>query len=255
VQSTAPSNSEYLPAWQSLQAADPVVGLYIPAAHAEHESPGPVYPALQKQLALPAFESAFDSQAAQPTAAASTAYVPATQSTQAAEPKAALKVPDWHGEHWPLDPVYPASQAHSVLPASEFEFIAHSWQAKDAVAAAYVPATQSTQAADPEAALNFPEAHAAHEAAGPLKPGSHTHLVLPAALLELASHASHSTLAEAAEKLPASHAMHASEPPDDLYVPSAHAVHESADPVYPYIYIHTHTCAISESHLQMYVYM
>jgi len=44
----APTAVEYVPVPQSLQAADPVNALYLPAAHAVHVPPsGPVDPALQ----------------------------------------------------------------------------------------------------------------------------------------------------------------------------------------------------------------
>jgi hypothetical protein len=63
---TAPVAEEYVPAPQSVHAADPVDILYFPATHAVHVSPtGPVDPALQVQFvkaALPASELEFDGQ-------------------------------------------------------------------------------------------------------------------------------------------------------------------------------------------------
>ena len=62
----APTAVEYVPAPQSVQTADPVDVLYLPATHAAHGPPfGPVDPALQVQFVkaeLPAGELEFDGQ-------------------------------------------------------------------------------------------------------------------------------------------------------------------------------------------------
>ena len=72
---------EYVPAAQSLQTAEPVDALYLPASHAVHVPPsGPENPALQVQCvkeALPAGELEFDGQAVQAADPVDALYFPA----------------------------------------------------------------------------------------------------------------------------------------------------------------------------------
>ncbi len=49
--------TEYVPVTQCVHRAEPVVSLYVPAAHVEHVEPsGPVYPLLQAGLTQAALE-------------------------------------------------------------------------------------------------------------------------------------------------------------------------------------------------------
>jgi hypothetical protein len=102
---TAPIAAEYVPAPQSVHAADPVVTLYFPGTHAAHGSPsGPVDPELQLQFVkalLPGGDFEFDGQRMHvelveaPTVVE---YVPATQSEQVAVPVDSLYCPDTQTE-------------------------------------------------------------------------------------------------------------------------------------------------------------
>jgi hypothetical protein len=123
----APTAVEYVPAPQSVQAADPVDVLYFPATHAAHGPPfGPVDPALQVQLvkaALPAGEVEFDGHAMHveldedPTAVE---YVPVPQSVQAAVPVNALYFPATHAAHEYNGP--PSSLTENATPAGPPKF-------------------------------------------------------------------------------------------------------------------------------------
>jgi hypothetical protein len=131
-----PTAVEYVPAAQSLQTAEPVDALYLPATHAVHVPPsGPENPALQVQLvkaALPAGELEFDGQAEHATDPVNALYFPATHAEQ---------VP-------PAGPVDPALQVQLVkaeLPTGELEFDGQSVHAADPVNALYFPATHAEQ--------------------------------------------------------------------------------------------------------------
>lgn len=125
--------TEYVPAEQSEQAAEPLTALYLPATHPEHVPPfAPVYPALQahaatSELELGAFE--FEAQAKQvddvlaPTV---TEYVAIPQSVHTVLPLLVLYLPATQTEQTPpCGPVNPALQVHPViaeLDVTEFEF-------------------------------------------------------------------------------------------------------------------------------------
>jgi hypothetical protein len=173
---TAPLAAEYVPAPQSVHAADPVVTLYFPATHAAHGPPsGPVDPALQVQFAkapLPGGEFEFDGQTLHvelAEAPIAVEYVPATQSEQVAVPVDSLYCPDTQAEQVPPSgPENPASQVQFFkpeLPAGEFEFDGQTLHVKLAearTAVKYVSAPQSEQVAVPVNDLYCPATHAAH---------------------------------------------------------------------------------------------
>ena len=79
----APTAVEYVPAPQSVQTADPVNALYLPATHAVHGPPSaPENPALQVQFVkfvLPAGEAEFGGQSLHKTDPADSLYLPVGQ--------------------------------------------------------------------------------------------------------------------------------------------------------------------------------
>jgi hypothetical protein len=81
---------------------------------------------MQKHEVEPANESAFDPQIWQLTDAEVAEKVPAVHSAHAADPDAALYLPASHAEHCPPEPVNPALQLHSALPAVESEWAGQS---------------------------------------------------------------------------------------------------------------------------------
>jgi hypothetical protein len=97
VHTDCPAGSAYLPNTQSVHTALPVVSLYFPIAHAEHDPPlGPVYPALQAQAVAAALAPGelelpgHARQVVETVAAGVAEYVPAPQLLQAALPLAIL---------------------------------------------------------------------------------------------------------------------------------------------------------------------
>jgi len=118
--------AENLPASQSLHASEPGADLYVPAAHALHESAGPLKPALHSHATLPLAELASPAHALQATAAELEENVPAAHSTQAPGPESDLNVPAAHAEQDSCAPVYPALQTHSYAPAAAWVFAGQS---------------------------------------------------------------------------------------------------------------------------------
>jgi hypothetical protein len=220
---TAPVAEEYVPAPQSVHAADPVVTLYFPVTHAAHGSPsGPVDPTLQVQFtkaALPAGEFEFDGQTLHvELAEALTAveYVPATQSEQVADPVDSLYCPARQAEQVPPSgPENPASQVQFVkskLPSGELEFDGQSLHVVP-VNVLYCPAT-----------------HAAHgPPSGPVDPVLQVQLVkaaLPSGEVEFDGQTLHVELAEAptaVEYVPATQSEQVAVPVNDLYCPARQA--------------------------------
>jgi hypothetical protein len=149
--------AEYVPAPQSVHAAEPMSFLYVPATHAEQDPPSdPVNPRLQRQLVermLPMADTEFDEQLAQVEDAVAPVVVenlPAMQSVHTTEPFSALYFPATHAKHVPPSgPQYPASQLQAVAavcPITESpEF-----------------ALQAVQAAEPLSGLYVSAAHAEH---------------------------------------------------------------------------------------------
>ena len=116
------TNTLYLPAPQSVHAADPVVPFHCPALHAAHALPsGPVYPVLHVQAArtlLPRFDTVLlgqDRQVETAIAATVVEYVCMPQSVQAAEPEMALYLPAVQPTHGTVPPplVNPVIQMHA----------------------------------------------------------------------------------------------------------------------------------------------
>ena len=104
----APVVVEYMPAAQSVHAAEPVATLYLPATQAVHELPSrPVKPTLHVQAAtavlglgeleLPGHVTQVDSS----VAPAVVEYFAAAQSVQTALPVAILYFPTTHAVHVP----------------------------------------------------------------------------------------------------------------------------------------------------------
>ena len=122
----------------------------------------------------------------------------------------------------------------------EFALAVHVVQCDAPVAAEYVPASQSWHDCPPDKVLNFPGAQAAHNTpARPLKPGLHSHLLLPAAESELSPQAAQLMVANESENLPAAQSTHSADPVDALYFPASHAEHASCTPVYPALQTHS----------------
>ncbi len=103
----APVAVEYLFKSQSVHAAEPVAGLYFPAAHAAHVPPlGPVNPRLQTQLVNAVdpdvVENVFTGHATQSPASSLPSvarYLPLVHSEQTLAPKVDEYLPMAHCEH------------------------------------------------------------------------------------------------------------------------------------------------------------
>jgi hypothetical protein len=129
-----------LPGPQSVQAALPVIGLYLPATQLVQVPPFvPVNPPLQEQLEaalLPAGESEsglHGKHVLLDVCPDPAEYLPAPQSSQLPLPVAGLYLPPTHSKHAPPSgPVVPAMHTHfeaAPLPAGAFEFAGHTEQA------------------------------------------------------------------------------------------------------------------------------
>ncbi len=158
---------EYLPATQREHNAAPAVFLYFPATHAVHVPPFvPVYPRLQRQLALRVLPLGEFENVGQLTheisaeAPGIVEYVPTPQSVHDAEPVVDFHVPAAHVLHVPPSgPVVPVLQTQLVCavdPTTDCEF-----------------ALQSVHDAEPVVGFHVPAAHAVHEPAEPVDPGPH----------------------------------------------------------------------------------
>jgi hypothetical protein len=170
--------AEYVPAVQCVQAAVPVVGLYVPAAHVEHIPSGPVYPGsqgshiqeLMDELAMEEVEPAGHARHVSVVVAAGVAeYMPAAQSAHTALPVVVLYLPATHAVHVPpFGPEKPALQVHTntvELASGELELVGHARHVVATVAASvveYVPAAQSTQLLLRYVTLYFPAVQAVH---------------------------------------------------------------------------------------------
>ena len=167
-----PRDVEYLPAPQSVHAAEPAVVLYLPATHCEHAPPsGPVQPALQVQstsASLAEGALVFAGQVWQDVTPTAVEYWPAEQSVHAALPSVFLNFPATHAPHGPpFAQVYPSRQMQFVcaeLPAGdresagqfrhvstvvapkldEYVFALHSAQEYEPLTGLYLPAEQMT---------------------------------------------------------------------------------------------------------------
>ena len=127
----APRVPEYVPAPQSMHAAEPVAALYFPAAHAMHVPPsGPVCPRAQRQAETAVCPVANVTEFAgqvehevSATAPIDPEYLPAAQSAHAAGPGSVLYFPAAHAEHVPpLGPEYPVLQTQIVDAIGDCEF-------------------------------------------------------------------------------------------------------------------------------------
>jgi hypothetical protein len=123
-------------------------------------------------------------------------YCPAGQFMQGPAPTSFLNLPGVQAEHFPAEPVYPASQAHSVLPAAELELTGQAWQVSSdmaPVAVEKVPALHSEHSELPLICLYVPASHAVHAPpSGPEVPAMQMQSdkkLEPAALSEFAGHA------------------------------------------------------------------
>ena len=119
--------TEFLPAVQFVHVADPYSVLYVPAIQAVQFPPsGPVYPALQRQLAfweLPTPDCVFATQPRHTllVAAIAVEYWFAKQFVHVAGPVVSFHVPATHATHGvtpfaadPPGPVYPVLQIHAA---------------------------------------------------------------------------------------------------------------------------------------------
>ena len=175
----------YLPRVHSVQVAEPLPSLKLPASHASHSAPsGPVYPLLQVQLVsclLPTPENVcaghllhVDSKIS-PVCAE---YLPSVHSEHGAEPLRSLYVPTMHAAHAaPSGPVYPLLQVQLVsieLPPCEYVCVGHLLHVASFIAATavlYLPCAHSEHGAEPLTSLYVPAVHAAHAApSGPVYP-------------------------------------------------------------------------------------
>ena len=123
-------------------------------------------------------------------------YCPAGQFMQGPAPTSFLNLPGVQAEHFPAEPVYPASQAHSVLPAAELELAGQASQVVPNTAPITlekVPALHSEHPELPLASLYLPPVHAVHAPPfGPEVPAMQMQSdrrLEPAALFEFAGHA------------------------------------------------------------------
>ena len=236
--------TEYVPAEQSEQAAEPLTALYLPATHPEHVPPfAPVYPVLQEQAPTAELELGALEFEGQPKhvddvlAPAVTEYVPEEQSEQAAEPLTALYLPATQAVHGPpFAPVYPTLQAHaatSELELGAFALAGQATQVEDALAPTvteYVVIPQPVHAALPLLVLYLPATHPEHTPpSGPVNPALHTQAAiaeLDTPELEFATHDTHVAEAvapTASEYVPTPQSMHTALPPLVLYFPATHA--------------------------------
>ena len=123
-------------------------------------------------------------------------YCPGPQFMHGPAPTSFLNLPGVQAEHFPAEPVYPASQAHSVLPAAELELTGQASQVVPdtaPVALEKVPALHAEHSALPLASLYLPAVHAVHAPPfGPEVPEMQMQSAKrpePAALFECAGHA------------------------------------------------------------------
>lgn len=127
----APRSVEKVSAPHKVQASDPALVLYVPAAHGLHGPKLlPVYPAVQLHVALPSSLVVFCGHGVQLVAPVfASEYSPAKQFAQSSEPGDPLYVPPAHALHVPPSgPVYPALQMQPVtgpLPAELSVFGGH----------------------------------------------------------------------------------------------------------------------------------
>ena len=123
-------------------------------------------------------------------------YCPAGQFMQGPAPTSFLNLPGVQAEHFPAEPVYPASQAHSVLPAAELELTGQASQVVPDTAPITlekVPALHSEHSELPLNSLYVLASHAVHAPPfGPEVPAIQMQSdkkLEPATLSEFAGHA------------------------------------------------------------------
>ena len=226
-------------------AAEPVVRLYSPAAHAEQAPPSaPVYPALQRHrlaCALPASDCVCGGQAVHTEATeapVAAENVPAGQSVHAEAPEAAEYVPAGHSVHEePASEYAPARQFTQSVKASDVEgedLPAGQSGHTEAPIAEYLPALQSVHPALPMTILYVPAAQAEHVPPfGPVNPRLQTQRLnalepptdceLPGQLLQVLP----AEAPVAAEYVPAGQSVH-TEAPIVEYLPAPQSMHAVA---------------------------
>ena len=133
-----------------MQAAVPLVFLYLPATHATHGPPsGPVYPTLHGHRLVPGTESEFGGHIWHSDEFRQFLYFPAS-----------------HATHGPASgPVNPASQKHIVSPGTVTDLAAQFEQVSMEVACTaveYVFAAHNVHASLPFVALYVPGVHVVH---------------------------------------------------------------------------------------------
>lgn len=145
-------------AGQSVQAAEPMPSLYLPAAHSEHITPSsPVYPSLHRQLfwrVLPLGDCEFSWHI--------------THVLSIGAPTVGEYLPAMHSMHVL---VVEAPVVMEYLPEAQSVHVI----AKEApVVVRYLPALQTVHAALPVAGLYFPASHGPHgPPSGPVRPAWH----------------------------------------------------------------------------------
>jgi hypothetical protein len=123
-------------------------------------------------------------------------YSPAGQFMHGPAPTSFLNLPGVQAEHFPAEPVYPASQAHSVSPAAELELAGQASQVSSDMAPIVVekvPALHSEHSELPLFSLYVPAPHVVHAPpSGPEVPAMQMQSdkkLEPWALSEFAGHA------------------------------------------------------------------
>jgi hypothetical protein len=92
--SSAPSDAEYLPAGHSLHVSVPGELLYVPTPQAWHGPPSaPVYPALHRQVVLPAVLPEYTGHVMHAVDAGAALYVSASHSMHSLDPDPSLYLP------------------------------------------------------------------------------------------------------------------------------------------------------------------
>jgi hypothetical protein len=238
--------AEYVPASQLVQAADPRVSAYFPAAHGLQDPPsGPECPVLQEQSVRAALFEGESEWAGHPSHVLRSLaeYFPASHSEQsdfAVAPIVLELVPASHSTHDPaptIDLNFPATHAVQVppsgpekpqlhlhsdrcsLPAGDCEFSGHDSQASadddKYLLAGQLSTMQALSAELPSGELEF-AGHSWHvdSAVAPLAdeyfPCSHT------------EHAASASAPIESEYLPGPQALQSSLPVTALYLPAAH---------------------------------
>ena len=237
-----------------MHTAEPLLGLNVPATHAEHVPPfTPVNPALQVQASLLELETgAFEfkahaKQVDETLAPTSAEYVDIPQSVHVALPALVLYFPATQAEHVaPFAPVKPALHIHAPLAeldTCEVEFVGHAKHTDNVLAARVaekVATPQSVHATLPLVVLYLPATHPEHTSpSAPVNPALQLQEALPeleTGAFEFEGHVKQvdEPLAPtAAEYVAVPQSVHAALPSLVLYLPATHNAHAPGAPVLP----------------------